>query len=365
MKLELQISNRMTASREDEAVRLTPRQKADLNVRVGRKILLTVKNGNKLPVIVEDAFLEDLIRDDCAAFVSRRTFDTVTRDSSEPDKITLGCDPEFVFVNQDRKVLPANYWLPHKGAIGSDGPLAEFRPPPTEHEDELVENLRQLVRALPRMLGAQFGQGNVVHPEGHSCWENYALGFHIHIGAPRALVTYAAPKTKEFIRSFITALDYFVGIPALLLEDTNVRRLGSGIYGKPGDYRVSGGTIEYRTPGGFHLRHPKYAAGILGLALCVGKEIIESTAEASSGWRRLDEHSNFDHLRRRFNLPQKRDIRWALLEPNKQLAVGHIPNIVQQLHSMENFKDHAQSIRTYFKLVVDNQQFNPNLLHNW
>ena len=160
-------------------------------------------------------------------------------------------------------------------------------------------------------------------------------------------------------------MDYFVGLPAMLLEDTNIRRLGDGFYGRPGDYRVSAKTIEYRTPGGFHLRHPKYAAGIMGLALCVGNEVLNEYRDLSNNWRTLDRVNSFEHISRRFNLPPKREIRWALLEPSKQEAVKQLPNILKQLQGMESFKNHRESIGDYFKLVAGNTQYSANLLQNW
>lgn len=365
MNLDLRVSRRMTSVQEDTVIRLTPYQKSLLSVNRGRKLALTTKSGDKITALVRDASLTDLLEDDRAAFVSQNMFDSILGISQTPGAVTLGCDPEFIILNAQGSVVPANIWLPHRGGIGNDGPLVELRPAPAEHENAVVNNLRSLIRGLGVMIDDQFGVHMGIRPEAHSCWENYAIGFHIHIGAPRELTTFAAPQARKFIRSFISALDYFVGIPALLLEDTNVRRLGNGTYGKPGDYRVTRATIEYRTPGGFHLRHPQYAAGIMGLALCVSREILGDAREESAGWRSLERCAGFDWVQKKFNLPQRRDIKWALLEPSKQVAVNHLPSMVKQIRDMKHYEEHSTSIRNYFDLVINNKQFSPNILNNW
>ena len=365
MRLELQVSNTMTREGENDIVRLPPHQKMRLGVKEGRTILLSASDGSKLRVRVKDVYLEDLVKDKTLAYVSRGIFNAISGVIISPGPMSLGCDPEFILVDHHKRVLPANLWFPHEGVIGSDGPLAELRPAPALHESDVVDNLKGLIHSLPGILSSKFGSARLIQPEGHSCWENYALGFHIHLGAPREIITFAAPETQEFIRSFITAMDYFVGIPAMLLEDSSTRRLGSGSYGKPGDYRITSKTIEYRTPGGFHLRHPEYAAGILGLALCVGKELMEKTAQLSSNWRNLNKFSDFQHVRGRFDLPAKSDIRWAIQEPTKRVAISHIPNLIKQVKTLKYYDQHANSIRKYFRLVGEHKQFTPNLLNNW
>jgi hypothetical protein len=362
MNINLLISGRMTRQGEDGYIRLSRSEQFRLNCKPGGQ--LQVNNGEVL--LVEDLFFEDEYKGKQAC-VSWDTFARVL--NLGPYKPTLGCDPEFIFLSQHNNVIPANFILPALGPIGSDGPLAELRPEPGENELEVVENLRRLIRSLPQIRAHRPSLKKV---EGHSFWQNsgppwknYAIGFHIHLGIPKQLTTLAAPKSQEFFSSFITALDYFVGIPAMLLEDSNVRRLGDRGYGKPGDYRLSAQTIEYRTPGGYHLRHPVYAAGIMALALCAGGEILTWTAEESDNWRNLDKFCDFDRIRKRFSLPEKREIWWVLADPSKRSAIPLIPNMLQQLQSLESYKTHGNSIATYFRHVLENIQYSPNLLENW
>jgi hypothetical protein len=355
----------MSLDRDNEAIRVSPAQMQKLNVAAGRRLSITTYSGTNLSLQVQCAHTEDYAVGDTTSYVSQYVLDTVTGDISRPLSVTLGCDPEFVFLDAKSNILPASAWLPAWGPIGSDGPLAELRPLPATHEDGVIENLRKLIKALPLLVDAKFGAPGIIYPQGHSCWQNQAIGFHIHLGAPKEILTYAAPKTKEFLDSFISTMDYFVGIPAMLLEDSNVRRLGDGVYGRPGDYRISSKTIEYRTPGGFHLRHPAYAAGIMGLALCLGEQVLNEYRQLSNNWRNLDRYSSFEHFRSRFNLPQKREIRWALLEPTKCEAVKHLPSMLEQLQSFESFPAHRESIRRYFNLILNNTQYSPDILQNW
>lgn len=365
MRLELKVSSLMTKQGESDTIRLSPKQRADLKIKLGRRLSLTANTGEKFSLVTQDSYIGDAAFGEEVAFVTQDVLDRVTGSLTNPLRVTLGCDPEFVFLDAKKNVLPANYWLPVSGVIGSDGPLAELRPMPEEHEDGVVDNLRKLIKTLPILMDVKFGSTNLILPQGHSCWQNYAIGFHIHLGAPRELLTFAAPNTKEFMESFITVMDYFVGIPAMLLEDSNVRRLGNGTYGKAGDYRVSSKTIEYRTPGGFHLRHPEYAAGIMGLALCLGEEVLNGWRDMSNGWRDLDKFSAFEHFREKYNLPKKREIKWALTEPTKREAVKHLPNMIRQLQRLDSFSAHKKSICNYFNLIANNTQYSPNLLENW
>lgn len=360
MNLELMVSQGMSRSGESDCIRMSKELMLSLGVVEGKKLSLTTYSGASISLRV--CAMETV---GSISYVTQTVLDSITGDTSHPLEVTLGCDPEFVFLNSKNNMVPTNTWLPASGSIGSDGPLAELRPLPAYHESGVVENLRSLIKALPLLIYAKFGNQSALSPQAHSCWENQAMGFHIHVSAPIELLTFAAPTTKVFLESFITALDYFVGVPAMLLEDTNVRRLGGGMYGNPGDYRVGPKTIEYRTPGGFHLRHPSYAAGIMGLALCVSEELLNEYRNLTNGWRSLNKYSSFEHIKKRYNLPNKSEIRGSLLEPTKKDAVEQLPNMLKQLKSFNSFTAHDKAITTYFKLLASNTQFSPNILDNW
>lgn len=364
MDLDLHVSRRMTLDQDDSTVRMPNIRRKKLGVHIGGTISATTKLGSKAILIVDDPHIEDELDNYKVSWVSQATFDKILGIKNEPDKITLGCDPEFVILDRSGNIIPANYWLSPKGPIGSDGPLVEVRPLPAKHETEAIENIRSLLRSLPTIIRNNLNVGRYT-VEGHSCWQNNAIGFHIHLGIPRELLTYAAPGAQQFLSYFVAGLDYFVGIPAMLLEDNSIRRLGNGDYGKPGDYRLTNKTIEYRTPGGFHLRHPSYAAGIMGLAMCYAESTLQKAREISNEWRELERYCGYDWLKSMFELPEKREIEWLLCEPTKKAATRQLPNIVDKLTKMGAFTNHTASIRTYFGLLAKNRQYSANILDNW
>jgi len=284
----------------------------------------------------------------------------------EKHEASLGCDPEFVFVDFLGRVCRANSFLPKFGKIGHDGALGELRPAPGPNEKIVVENLRELIRKLPGKISQKFPVPGVLQAEAHSEKNNCAIGFHIHIGAPKAVTSFIAPGTRTFIESFIATLDYFVGIPAMIPDENDTRRLGDGDYGKPGDWRVSRfNTIEYRTPGGFHLRSPVYAAGIMALALCAGENILSYIEKKSLGWARLNEANNFDLLRYRYSMPSKQTIRSVLNSPGKAAGIKFLPEIIKSLQAFESYEEYKNSIESYIRMVIDSPYVSARLVDNW
>jgi hypothetical protein len=354
----------MSDEKEESTLRLTPYYLTKNKLIPGDVVVLTADNGEPVILMVDKARKNESNIPGSGAFVSRNS---IRRLFSLHRKhvITLGCDPEFLIVNKySGKIIPAEYILPRYGEIGSDGPLGEFRPKPGKNEVELVNNLKVLVNELHRAKEVLFSERNLI-AEAHSCKNNQAIGFHIHMGVPKVILKFATPGSKEFIRSFITCLDYFVGIPAMLLEDDNTRRLGNGQYGKPGDYRVSENTIEYRTPGGFHLRHPDYASGITALAGCIAEEIFRDIEEASDQWRNLLKVIKDGFIKQNYNLPDEWVIKASLQDRGKSLGIVCLPKIIDSLSKMKSFDKYGKSIKTYFNLLLKAEQYYHNLKDNW
>ncbi len=355
MELKIGISEGMGQAAEHDTIRMHPSILQSSGLKVGSLLNITCKDGTAIPLRVGLALDGQIV-------VSRKTYRAI---KEGPYKTTLGCDPEFVFVDSLDRVCSAETFLKKDGEIGCDGPLGELRPRPGDHEDEVIETLRSLIKQLPDKIRDKFGSAAILRPEGHSEKSNLAMGFHIHLGAPKELTSFAAPNTKEFFSAFITAMDYFVGIPGLLPEDTSLRRLGDGDYGNPGDWRSSKQTIEYRTPGGFHLRHPDYARGILGLALCAGTSILNWAEEESHAWTKMDKVIKFETLMNVFDLPSRGSIRSVFFDKSKDRAFVQLPNVVKSLEKMSRYSKHSSSIKNYLTLILENKQFQPQLLSNW
>lgn len=356
MKLNLKFDSRL---RVDDGIILIPALKrVTEHLKEGGFLNVSGESGRQLKLKIGNS-------PNSNSYVSRKALYTLYK--QKPVAVTLGCDPEFLLVGKNGKVCRAEGVLTDVlGSIGNDGALGEFRPAPGKDEHEVTENLRALIKKLPSIIDSKFPMPGVLHAEGHSEKQNCPCGFHIHMGAPRPLTTRAALGSPKFLASFATALDFFVGIPGLILEQSDLRRLGDGKYGKAGDVRTSTfGTIEYRSLGGFHLRHPDYTKGILALAQCASKDILTHMEGVSCGWAYLSTVSGFDTLQNKYGLPNKEDILDAFSSPGKGKALHMLESVINVVSSLENYKEHKESIDNFLTLVINNTIYSPKLQDNW
>lgn len=176
--------------------------------------------------------------------------------------VLLGADPELLFRDRTRGLLvPASRFLDRKGAIGLDSarwpgrrgarPVAELRPAASLNPDRLVLRLRRLLLRLRRRVPSRrlawiAGSGSARFP----------IGGHIHFGGVR-------PNGP-----LLRALDTYLAIPVLLLEDPDRARRRRRRYGWLGDFRAKDWGFEYRTLPSW-LVGRRYARAVLHLALLV------------------------------------------------------------------------------------------------
>ncbi len=184
-------------------------------------------------------------------------------------KITLGADPEMEANVNGILVSACN--LPQlctreKVYISHDGhtqPQRELRPDPANTPEELVENIRDLIRISSffnedlRVVGSAF-----------------PLGGHIHIGN-------ATPSTE-----LISVLDYFL----FPFNEFNSKRRNDSKYGKPGDVRIQPHGFEYRTPPAAWLLTPTLAKMTLELTQNITEKIINNENVEISDNYKLDEY---------------------------------------------------------------------------
>lgn len=280
-------------------------------------------------------------------------------------KACLGCDPEFLLVDKLGRICRADSFLPYSGPIGSDGPLGELRPNPSPHPEDVVGNLRKLVRSLPEQIAGRFGDSKILSPEAHSEKGNFALGFHVHMQVPTVLLRAPYKERNRTLTGLAQALDCLVGVPALLMEDNSNRRLGDGMYGKASDWRVSSYTFEYRTPGGFFLRHPDYALGLLSLGAVAGYSLLSWAAQKSKNWKDLGKFPNYNEIKTAFSLPNYSEIKCIFESPNKHLAGKMLPSIADNFKKLEFFDKYKSGVQLYWKLLAENKQHSPQILQNW
>ena len=191
---------------------------------------------------------------------------------------TLGCDPEFIFVDNGIMVpacdLIRDAYQGKKGLFGYDGSgggPAEIRPVPATDPIMLVKNIKYCLQlglnTIPRTGNYDWVAG--------SAPRNVSLGGHIHIGL------LGVPDSRKVRKSLTNFLDRIVAVPALMIEnkaEAYFRRSTS--YGKPSDCRyddVPWG-YEYRTLSSW-LVSPEIATCILALSYITIWEFINGSID--------------------------------------------------------------------------------------
>lgn len=183
-------------------------------------------------------------------------------------EVVLGADPEFILRNRRTgRTVSAARFFPRWGVVGLDRvcfkrngvliyPLAEVRPPPSPDPLELVENLR---RAIAKAASVVRGR-RISFEAGGTALRSFSIGGHIHFSNVRL--------STDLLR----ALDNYLALPVLLLENPVSSRLRRPRYGYLGDWRPQPhGGFEYRTPGSWVVS-PQYAAAVLCLAKAIAQD---------------------------------------------------------------------------------------------
>lgn len=196
----------------------------------------------------------------------------------------LGSDPEVIIGNEESPVSAAGILgaskhepLKLRGlAFHEDNILLEFNIPPAKNKEEFVASNQKALRViedeflrsrglkiLPVCQGV-FSQEEILHPQAQEigCEPEYnayskgvfeheefgmrrlrTAGGHVHIG-------YEGETEFKSIR-LIRLLDLHLGLPSIIMEEPNQRRL---MYGQAGSYRRTPKIkVEYRTPSNFWL----------------------------------------------------------------------------------------------------------------
>jgi hypothetical protein len=164
-----------------------------------------------------------------------------------------------------------------------DNVLAEGNIPPAATADQFVSNMERLYKHMDNLVFTQIGGGLVAkaahlfHPTqlvtewsktfgcdpSYNCWTGEleevtplnpmlrSAGFHIHIG-------YESPS-METNRAIARAMDLYLGVPSVLLDDQgDLRRKGG--YGSAGNFRHQKHGVEYRTLSSYLASSPRLLA---------------------------------------------------------------------------------------------------------
>ena len=361
MELEIQPN----ALAKDYAIHLPQKIRKDMKVLVGQFIQL----GGKEELVLEVGRNLNVVHE--CAYVSPKNFRKIKDQNIEFKilDITLGCDPEF-FIMWGSKLISAATYLPYSGDVGADGNLGELRPMYGRHEDRVVKNLTELILNIPkRMKRSKWAKG---FPEdgsqfdllAYSYFQGLYAGFHVHLGIPPEILNTRKDFNRSAMNHLVQSLDWNVSVPLIPLETNPERRLSNSRYGRPGDYRPSNITLEYRTPGAFYLRTPLLARGLLGLCLLVTENVVQRMKIASKNFVNLHRLTKAD-LHEIMPLPNPQNIKSTLLSKDPYTAQSHLYQIQKDLSALPNYGKHKKSVEEFFSEVESQRIPGPELLNNW
>jgi hypothetical protein len=154
--------------------------------------------------------------------------------------VKLGADPEFM-LSRKHRMIPASIYFPHHGKVGCDNirtrdrqqhPIGELRPAPSISPLKLTENLNSALHTAVNMAPSR----HLRWIAGSRPFKGYPIGGHIHF------------SNIKLNFAVLRALDNFLAIPVLMLENSNTAALRRKKYGALADFRVKKyGGFEYRT----------------------------------------------------------------------------------------------------------------------
>ena len=361
MEFDIQPSKRMRG--EENHIRLPRNLREELGVLIGQFLQL---RGREELVLQVRSCLQGK-----AAYVSPGNFEKLQGVEVEFKvlEVTLGCDPEFYIIHRNRVISAATY-LPFAGQIGCDGTLGELRPMYGKHERQVVANLQNLIPQIPRrMRRSRWAKslpkdGREFQIEAHSYFAQMCAGFHVHLGIPPEILNTRRDFNRAAMNHIVQCLDWYVSVPLIPLEVAHQRRTGGGQYGRPGDYRPSNLTLEYRVPGAFYLRSPILTEGLLGLSLLVTENIVSRLKVASQDFVNLHKLSKAD-LQEVMPIPEPDEIRQTLLTADITLAKRKMDGIQKQLSGLATYRKHREGIERFLKVVEKGERPRANLLQNW
>jgi len=406
MKLNVRVSRQMMSPKapfgqlEQYVVRIPGHLRRSLGIHVGETLYMKTTDNGNLVLTVYPALSQDEWYDSESAFVVKRIFDRVNLENKKKTEsnlkpveggISLGCDPEFVLVDTSTGLVVRANSIVGGGLyskIGSDDGLVEIRPDPAMNEHQLVENMRELIvgakeKVDQTMEGAKLRKNKSWYAEKELCFEGHSFkkgykkpfycGFHLHFGLHPRLrigkknVNYRAVEC--FLASTVMALDYFVAIPAVIPETENdsFRRL-NGKYGQPGDFKHNKFfTLEYRVPGGYHMRSPLLSKGLISLGALAVEDIMTKAQEITNGFTKLSKLSSYVQMRELYpQLPDYKILKQALTSKDVNLAKELFKDLASKLEFMIRYEDRKEALAPFIDyLISGNYNISANIEDNW
>lgn len=371
---------RYLGSLEDRYIRIPSDLRDVHQLEEGEFVSLRVKTGEIITLQVSMAYKKDVSDDPFSAYVTREVFNAlhlteeVKRHEQEidvVDNITLGCDPEFFLIDKRNTEIVQAYRLFKKfGQVGHDGVLMEVRPLPSTSEIVVMNNIYNLIgKARESINRHKKIDGSNVVMMAASHYRGLTTGFHLHFGLPPQILGFNKKPKKAFQRQIVRALDYYVGIPAIIPEgeEDYIRRAAPHIiYGKPGEMRVDNRTLEYRVPGGSLMRHPILTVGILGLGAIVIEDAVSRMKMCTNAFNKLEDVSSPEHLKDIYpNIPDVFELYRTICSKDLTTARKHMDIITNDISQMVGFEKRKSSIEQFFRCIYDGTQFSRDIEENW
>jgi len=271
--------------------------------------------------------------------------ETKTKPKKQRKTITIGSDPEFIFVQGNEKHSAADVFRT-KGIegsssssveIGVDGcsSTGELRPKYATTPKKHFENIKKLIEKLTTISGNDFKvfSGNYPH-----CT---SLGGHIHFGN--------FSRTKYMDR-MVAALDIFLSLPLLMIEETDsakMRRKSS--YGKLSDARRQEWGVEYRSPASW-LTTPQITESVLCLSYVIVDHVINN--------------DNFTPNKYLLTYIKNAD---AFNKAKKDVIEKFIVYIYEEVTKMDLFSTYKDEINVLFNMVLKHEEWDTkeDILKAW
>lgn len=388
MKIPIRVSSLMDekgkylGSLEGRLIRVPAEMRDLCNADIGTFMNLKTAEGNILSLRISKAYKEDVEVDSMAAYVTREVFEQLhltdvkkrhMQEIAVVEGITLGCDPELFLVSKHdgRVINPRDMGFLKSGEVGSDQGLLEVRPVPSVDEWTVASNLWWCLRRARLMLDKRKKpDGKSVAMVASSYYKGHAAGFHLHFGIPTELMGGAdGGKRWNFKNQIARVLDYYVGLPSIIPEGEhdNIRRSKPDVvYGKPGEWRQEGITLEYRVPGGYMLRHPILTVGLLGLGAIVVQDVLSRMAACTDNFKRLEVVKCFTDLKEVYpNVPDVFELYKVCTSKSIKPARAYLDTVLKDITQMVGFEKRKNSIEKMFKCIYDGTSFSPAIEESW
>lgn len=265
--------------------------------------------------------------------------------SEAADKLTIGCDPEFVLVDKEGHWCRAANVIvdPNKNKVfGHDGPCAEIRPKPSESVDGLIANIKSALENPEEKIINYSWIGGATYKDG-TMTKREPIGGHIHIGLPN--IPGGALNTDMNLQMRIgRILDELVVIPLIRIDTPMPENRRSNNYGYFGDLRTYTFKMEWRTPSGIWLIHPHLALAIIGTTKAVTEEAWKRYADRDFNKSFMLETTAKDNLLKSFNCLDTEKARKLVNEAIKNRVnndlINNIYSRLKQMTTYDRYKEH-------------------------